>query len=109
MRLQVQFLALLHGLRIWHCHEPWWGSRRQLGFCVALAALAVLHFSWILVEFVSVAPQWKLLENIDFHRGNILLVARSIIYVQMHEVRLINSLRALIEPCSNKQMRKMKM
>ena len=68
-----------------------------------------LAFSWILVEFVSVAPQWKLLENIDFHRGNILLVARSIIYVQMHEVRLINSLRALIEPCSNKQMRKMKM
>ena len=31
MRLRVLSLALLRGLRIWHCHEPWCSSKMWLG------------------------------------------------------------------------------
>ena len=31
MRKQVRSLALLIGLRIWHCHELWCRSQRWLG------------------------------------------------------------------------------
>ena len=31
MRTQVQFLASLSGLRIWHCHELWCRSQMGLG------------------------------------------------------------------------------
>ena len=37
MRLWVWSLALLSGLRIWHCCELWWRSQMRLGFCVAVA------------------------------------------------------------------------
>ena len=37
MRLQVQSLALLSGLRIWPCHELWYRSKTQLRPCVAVA------------------------------------------------------------------------
>ena len=37
MRLQVQSLALLSGLRIWHCHELWCGLQTRLGSLVAVA------------------------------------------------------------------------
>ena len=37
MRLQIQSLALLRGLRIWHCRELWYGSQMQLGSRVAVA------------------------------------------------------------------------
>ena len=33
MRMQVQSLNLLSGLRIWHCHELWHRWQMQLGFC----------------------------------------------------------------------------
>ena len=34
---QVWSLALLSGLRIWHCRELWCRSQTQLGACVAVA------------------------------------------------------------------------
>ena len=39
MRLRVQSLALLGGLRIWRCHELWYRSQTRLesGVAVALA------------------------------------------------------------------------
>ena len=37
MRTRVQSLALLSGLRIWHCCEPWCRSQGQLRSCVAVA------------------------------------------------------------------------
>ena len=37
MRIQVQSLALLSGLGIWHCHELWRRSQTRLGSCVAVA------------------------------------------------------------------------
>ena len=37
MRLQVQSLALLSGLRILCCCELWCRSKKQLGSCVAMA------------------------------------------------------------------------
>ena len=37
MRLQVQALASLSGLRIWCCRELWYRSQMWLGSCVAVA------------------------------------------------------------------------
>ena len=37
MRTQVQSLASLSGLRIWHCPELWCRLQMQLGSCVAVA------------------------------------------------------------------------
>jgi len=37
MRLWVGFLALLSGLRIWHCHQLWYRSLMWLGSGVAVA------------------------------------------------------------------------
>ena len=39
LRLQVQSLALLSGLRIWHCCELWCRSQEQLGSQVAVAVV----------------------------------------------------------------------
>ena len=38
-RTQVRSLALLSGLRIWHCHEPWHRSQMWLGSHVAVAVV----------------------------------------------------------------------
>ena len=38
MRLWVQFLASLSGLRIRHCHELWCRSQTRLGYGIAVAA-----------------------------------------------------------------------
>ena len=38
MRLRVQSMASLRGLRIWHCPELWYRSQTQLGSSVAVAA-----------------------------------------------------------------------
>ena len=32
-------LALLSGLRIWHCHELWCRSKMRLGSCIAMAVV----------------------------------------------------------------------
>ena len=37
MRMLVQSLTSLIGLRIWHCHELWCRSQMQLISCVAVA------------------------------------------------------------------------
>ena len=37
MRLQVQSLALLSGLRIWYCHELWFRLQTWLGSGIAVA------------------------------------------------------------------------
>ena len=37
MRLWVRYLALLSGLRIWHCHQLWCKSQTWLGSCIAMA------------------------------------------------------------------------
>ena len=37
MRLQIQSLASLSGLRIWRCHELWYRSQRWLGSRIAVA------------------------------------------------------------------------
>ena len=36
---QVQSLALLSGLRIWHCSELWCRSQTQLGSHIAVAVV----------------------------------------------------------------------
>ena len=39
IRLLIQSLALLSGLRIWHCHELWCRSQTQLGSGIAMAVV----------------------------------------------------------------------
>ena len=39
MRLRVQSLASLSGLRIWHCHELWCRLQMWLRSCVAVAVV----------------------------------------------------------------------
>ena len=39
MRTQIQSLAPLSGLRIWHCRELWYSSQTQLGSHVAVAVV----------------------------------------------------------------------
>ena len=39
MGLRVRSLALLSGLRIWHCHELWCGLQTRFGFRVAVAVV----------------------------------------------------------------------
>ena len=46
MRMQVQSLALLSGLRVWHCYELWCRSQTQLGSCIALAVAVVYASSY---------------------------------------------------------------
>ena len=41
MRTQVSSLALLRGLRIWHCCELWCGSQMRLGSGIAVALYLV--------------------------------------------------------------------
>ena len=43
IRFQVQSLASLSGLGIWHCHELWFRSQRWLGSCIAEAAAALIR------------------------------------------------------------------
>ena len=43
--MQVQFLALLSGLRIWHCHELWYRLQRKLGSCIAVAVVYAGSYS----------------------------------------------------------------
>ena len=42
MGLRVHSLALLGGLRIWHCHELWSRLQTQLRSCVAVALTALI-------------------------------------------------------------------
>ena len=37
--LQVRPLALLNGLRFWHCHELWCRSETWLGYGIAVAVV----------------------------------------------------------------------
>ena len=37
MKMQVQSLALLSGLSIWHCHKLWCKSQTWLRSCIAVA------------------------------------------------------------------------
>ena len=52
MRMQVQSLALLSGLRIWHCHELWCRSQMQLRshvavlWCRLAAAAPIRPLAW---------------------------------------------------------------
>ena len=39
MKLRVRSLALLSGLKIWHCRELWWRSKTRLGSGVAVAVV----------------------------------------------------------------------
>ena len=39
MKMGVQSLALLSGLRIWHCHVMWWRLQTRLGSGVAVAVV----------------------------------------------------------------------
>ena len=39
MRLWVRSLALLNGLRLWHCHELWYRLQMCLGSGVAVAVV----------------------------------------------------------------------
>ena len=39
MRILVRPLALLRGIRIWHCHELWYRLQRQLGSGIAVAVV----------------------------------------------------------------------
>ena len=45
MRLQVPSLALLSGLRIWHCHELWCRLQMRLRFHVAVALVQAGSYS----------------------------------------------------------------
>ena len=39
VRIRVQSLALLNGIRIWRCHELWYSSQMRLGFHFAVAVV----------------------------------------------------------------------
>ena len=45
MRTQVWSLASLSGLRIWHCHELWYGSQTRLRSGVAVAVVQASSYS----------------------------------------------------------------
>ena len=39
MKMQVRYLAVLSGLRIWCCCDLWYGSQTGLGSCIAVAVV----------------------------------------------------------------------
>ena len=45
MRMQVQSLASLRGLRIWHCHKLWHRLQKRLGSAVAVAGSCSFNFT----------------------------------------------------------------
>ena len=45
MRLWVLSLALLSGLRIWHCRELWCRLQTRLGSCIAVAVAVAGGYS----------------------------------------------------------------
>ena len=55
MRLWVQSLALLSGLRIWHCRELWYRSQRRLGSGVAVAQHPDIICSkmWLYIHMIN--------------------------------------------------------
>ena len=57
MRIWVQSLALLSGLRIWHCRKLRCRSQMRLGSCVAVAPIQ--HLAWKLPYAISVAIKKK--------------------------------------------------
>ena len=65
MRLHVQSLASLSGLRIWHCHGLWQRSKIQLGSCIAVvwysvaATAPVGPLAWELPYAMGVALKKK--------------------------------------------------
>ena len=46
MRLWVQSLASLSGLKIWHCHELWCRSQTRLGSGIAVAVALIRPIAW---------------------------------------------------------------
>ena len=46
MKIQVQFLVLLPGLRIWHCCDLWSNSETWLGSYIAVAVAVVWASSY---------------------------------------------------------------
>ena len=45
MRMQVQSLASLSGLKIWHCCELWCRSQMWLGSCIAVAVAVASSYT----------------------------------------------------------------
>ena len=45
MKLQVQSLALLSGLKIWRCCELWCGLQMRLGSCIAVVVVLAGGYS----------------------------------------------------------------
>ena len=63
MRTQVQYLALLSGLRIWHCRDLWCRSQIRLGSRVAEAVASgtalIGPLDWELPYAMGTAPKRK--------------------------------------------------
>ena len=58
MRTQIQFLALLGGLRIWHSCELWYRSQMQLRSCIAVAVVWVSSCSSDSVPSLGTSMSW---------------------------------------------------
>ena len=59
MRLWVQSLALLSGLRIWHCHELWCRSQTQLIFGIAVAVVSSSSGKVLKNPFTRLKVKWR--------------------------------------------------
>ena len=55
MRMRVQPLALLSGLRIQYCPELWCGSQTWLGSGIAVAVALIQPLAWELPYAMGVA------------------------------------------------------
>ena len=61
MRMWVQSLVLLSGLRIWHCHELWYRSQTWLGSAVAMVVAKAGSYSSNLTPSlgISICHRWS--------------------------------------------------
>ena len=55
MEMQVQSLALLSGLMIWHCRELWSRSQMWLGFRIAVVVAQAISCSSDLTPSLGIA------------------------------------------------------
>ena len=78
MRTQVRSLALLRGLRIWHCCELWCRSQMRLGSGIAVSCVAGrrcgldLALLWLWLWLAAVALIWPLAWEPPFGVGETL-------------------------------------
>ena len=96
MRMQIQSLALLSGLRVWRCHELW--LQTQLGFSITVAVLRYRPSSdspslWLWPRVAAVTLIWPLAWELPY-AASVVLKSKYIVYAFLltHDLSKIGAL-----------------